>query len=196
MLLLAAVAAAGDSSAPAPLGVPPNGPPETDVESVDGASLISLRVAGSALTPREDDVSYSVSGTGGCTYVTAGDAFTVWNHKVTLPQGATVDTLRMYYYNTSGSSSTAWFTVYDLYGGLVDEWSVSADSSTGNSYNDSAQINHVIDYDVYSYLLNWRPTVTGSTMQLCGFRIFYSDPTIFRDGFEWADTGAWSATQP
>jgi hypothetical protein len=145
-------------------------------------SLISWRMSGSALRPRENDVSYSVSGSGGCSYVTSGDAFTVWNTSVDLPQGATIDTLRMYFYDTSGSNSSAWFTIYDLYGNIVQEWSVSTSGSGGNSFNDSAQINHTIDYSVYSYLINWRPAVTGNTMQLCGFRIFY-EPPPFGIGF-------------
>lgn len=139
-------------------------------------ALISWRVTGAALKPRENDVSYTVNSSGSCTYVTAGDAFTVWNFAPPLPQGAEVDTLRMYYYDTSGSNTTAWFTIYDLYGGIVDEWSVSSSTNAGNSFNDSAQINHTIDYSVYSYLINWRPVVSGSSMQLCGFRIFYTSP--------------------
>jgi hypothetical protein len=139
-------------------------------------SLISWRIAGSALKPRENDVSYSISGSGGCTYVTSGDAFTVWNIPVTLPQGSTIDTLRMYFYDTSASNSSAWFTVYDLYGAIVDEWPVTTAGDSGNSFNDSTQINHTIDYSIYSYLINWRPSISGSSLQLCGFRVFYEPP--------------------
>jgi hypothetical protein len=155
-----------DAPAAATLDVVPNAP----------EALVSWRVAGSALKPRENDVSYSVNSSGGCTYVTAGDSFTVWNFAPTLPQGAVVDTVRMYYYDTSGSNSSAWFTVYDLYGDIVQEWSVATTGNFGNSFNDSATIDHTIDYSVYSYLLNWRPSVTGATMQLCGFRIFLEPP--------------------
>lgn len=140
------------------------------------ADITSWRVIGSALRPRESDVSYSVSGNGSCSYVTAGDASTVWNVAPDLPQGAVIDTLRMYYDDTSGSNSSAWFTVYDLYGDIVDEWSVSSNTSAGKSFNDSAAINHTIDYATYAYLINWRPVVSGSTMQLCGFRVFYEPP--------------------
>ena len=148
---------------------------EPDVSDAVNA-LTSWRITGSALRPRESDVFYSVAGSGGCSYVTSGDASTVWNAPVNLPQGSTVDTLRMYFYDTSGSDSSAWFTVYDLYGSIVQEWSVSTSGSGGNSFNDSAQINHTIDHSIYSYLVNWRPSVTGSTLQLCGFRIFYEPP--------------------
>lgn len=172
------------TSAEAPAGTPPErfSPPDKPAaanlsESPNEANaLISWRVTGAALKPRENDVSYGVDGNGSCTYVTAGDAFTVWNIAPDLPQGAVVDTLRMYYNDTSASNFTAWFTIYDLYGTIVDEWSVSSNTNTGNSFNDSAQINHTVDYSVYSYLLNWRPIATGSALQLCGFRIFYTPP--------------------
>ena len=132
-----------------------------------------LRVVGSALKPRENDVSYTVDVNGSCTYVTAGSAFTVWNTPVHLPQGTRVNTLRMYYYDTSASNTTAWFTVYDLYGSIVQEWSVSSSGNSGYSFKDSAAIDHVVNNSVYSYVLNWRPGVANSTIQLCGFRIFY-----------------------
>lgn len=176
-----------NTSADAPSGMPPgllSAPDSVLSPSPDDAGdppslvlgLQSWRVTGSALKPRENDVSYSVASTGACTYVTSGDASTVWNTDPGLPDGTVVSTLRMYYYDTSGSNSTAWFTVYDLYGSIVQEWSVSTSGNSGNSFNDSAAINHRIDYAVYNYLLNWRPSVTGSTMQLCGFRVFHETP--------------------
>ncbi|MBZ0112044.1 MAG: hypothetical protein K8J08_06265 [Thermoanaerobaculia bacterium] len=137
-------------------------------------SLVNFRVAGSALRPRETNVTTAVDGGGGCAYVGGGNASTVWNTPVYLPQGATVDTLRMYYYDTSASNTTAWFTVYDLYGAIVQEWPVTSSGSAGNGLADSVQINHTIDYNVNSYMINWRPLVAGSTLQLCGFRIFYT----------------------
>jgi hypothetical protein len=135
--------------------------------------LVSLRISGSTLRPRESDVSYTVSSSGGCVYVTAGDATTVFNTPLSLPNGVRVDTLRMYYSDTSAASTTGWFSIYDLYGTVFEEYSVSSTTSGGNSFNDSVQINHVIDQSVYSYAINWRPQVSGSSMQLCGFRVFY-----------------------
>lgn len=175
------------SSADAPAGTPLErySPPDVPITVVADHvphspeapdALVSWRVAGPTLKPRTNDVSYAVNGSGGCTYVTAGSTFSTWNVQPMLPQGAVVDTLRMYYHDTSASNSVAWFTVYDLYGAIVNEWSVSSSGNFGNSFNDSAPINHVVDYSLYSYALNWRPVVTGSTMQLCGFRIFYTAP--------------------
>jgi hypothetical protein len=172
-----------NSSAEAPEGTPlesyspaddPALPNQEDI--IEGGGLVSWRVTGSALKPRESTVSYSTDANGSCGYVTAGSNFVVWNTPVHLPNGSVIDTLRMYYYDTSGSNTTGWFTIYDLYGSIVEEWSASSSGNSGNSFNDSAQINHTIDYSVYNYVINWRPNVTGSTIQLCGFRVFYTPP--------------------
>lgn len=140
------------------------------------ATLTSWRVSGSVLRPRDNDVNYTTNGYGGCSYVASGDATTVWNAPVLLPNGATVNTLRMYYYDTNGANSQAWLTVYDLYGVIVNEWLVTSTGNSGNGFRDSATINHKIDHNTYSYLINWRPLAVGSTMQVCGFRVFYEAP--------------------
>ncbi len=156
---------------------PPDTPAPTAPDEGNAPdALISWRIIGSALRPRENDVSYTITGSGGCSYVTTGDAFTVWNAPVNLPQGSVINTVRMYYSDTSASNSSAWFTIYDLYGNIVDEWSVTSTGDLGNGFNDSALIEHTIDYSTYSYLINWRPVVSGSSMALCGFRIFYEPP--------------------
>ncbi len=170
--------------------------PETAPEQITAITTDWLRVTGSVVRPRSSSISFVASGGGGCTYHTGGSVFMVWNAPVYLPQGATVNYLRMYYDDTSATDSGAWFTVYDLYGDIVQEWGVSSSGSSGNSYNDSALIDHVVDYSRYSYTVNWRPNVTGSVMQLCGFRIFYFDPNLFSDGLESGDTDAWSSVTP
>ena len=86
----------------------------------------------------------------------------------------------MYYYdNNTGANSQGWFTKYDLYGGLVDEWVVDS-ANGGNGYRDAyITPTEVINYDNYSYVLNWRPMAITNTLQLCGFRIYYevTNPT-------------------
>lgn len=143
---------------------------------MNGGGLVSWRITGAALKPRENDVSYTVDSNGSCVFVTTGDASTVWNTPISLPNGSRIDTLRMYYNDTSAFNTTAYFTIYDLYGAIVNEWPVSSNTTFGNSFDDSAQINHVIDYSVYSYMINWRPGTSGSSIQLCGFRVFYERP--------------------
>lgn len=121
-------------------------------------------------------MSYTVGFGGACSYVTSGDAFSVWNTPVSLPEGSVVHSLRIYYYDTSTANSSSWFTIYDSNGSIVQEWSASTTGNSGSGFSDSAVISHTIDYDQYSYLLNWRPNGTGSSLQLCGFRLFYEPP--------------------
>lgn len=150
---------------------------ETPPRGLDtAAALANLRITGTALKPRNSNATYVPTGGGGCFYSTAS-SYTAFNIGVFLPQGSWVDTLRMYYYDTDGSDSTAWFTVYDLYGNIVQEWGVSSSGDYGNGFNDTALISHTIDYSTYSYAINWRPYVLGATMQNCGFRLFYEPPS-------------------
>lgn len=137
----------------------------------------SLRFVGSTLRPRQNDVTYTTNGNGSCVYVTAGDASTVWNLPLALPEGSKVEYLRMYYYDASVSNMTGWFTKYDLYGELVQEWAVNSTSNSGSGYSDVViSPTETIDYSAYSYVLNWRPGTVTNTLQLCGFRLFYTAP--------------------
>jgi hypothetical protein len=155
-----------------------------------------LRIAGTALKPRDSDSTYEPAGGGGCFYAQSGE-FYIFNVPLTLPQGSTLKYLRMYYDDTSASTnSRAWLTVYDLYGNIVDEWGVNSSGSSGTGYSTTEEITHDVDYESYSYMINWRPNQTGSAMKLCGFRVYYHSIELFSDGFEVGDTSRWSATVP
>lgn len=164
------------SSAEGP--VTPTAPKAIEREPSAPTSNSSIRFVGSTLRPRENDVSYTTNNNGSCVYVTAGDAWTVWNLPLALPEGSKVEWLRMYYYDADASHNTSgWFTKYDLYGGLVQEWSVSSAGGGGNGYSDvMITPTETIDYSLYSYVLNWRPGTVTNTLQLCGFRLFYTAP--------------------
>lgn len=172
------------SSAPVPEGVSVASPPDPgggvdplDSE-IDQTYNAFLRIAGSALKPRESNVEWSGSGGGGCMYANNGNEYAVFNTPIMLEQGATIKYLRMYFNDTNASlSSTAWFTVYDLYGAIVVEHAVSSSGSSGNGYATTSEFTQTVDYDNYSYVINWRPNDLGSDMQVCGFRIYYHTPS-------------------
>jgi hypothetical protein len=174
---------AGSSSDGGAPANPAYSPVETAPEGYEAPSYApdyntSIRFVGSAMKPRENDVSYTVESQGGCVYVSGGDDTTVWNLPLALPEGAEVDYVRIYVNDTSASANTCgWFTKYDLYGSLVKEWSVCSDGDGGNYYWTSPiSPTETINYGSYSYALNWRPGVTGSTVQLCGMRLYYTAP--------------------
>jgi hypothetical protein len=135
----------------------------------------TLRFVGSTLRPRRNDVNYTTNSNGGCVYVESGNASTIWNLPLALPNGTKVEWLRMYYYdNDPAVTMNGWFTKYDLYGSIVQEWSMSSVDG-GNMYTDVLITpTQTIDYGAFSYVINWRPVGTGANLQLCGFRIFYT----------------------
>lgn len=137
-----------------------------------------IHVAGSTLRPRSSSVEWSSGGSGGCLYVSSGNSSTVFNIHLEIPDGVQINYLRMYYYDASSSTSYAWITRYDDTGGFVDVTSVtsSGDAGYGTSLSDLVTAYEVVDNVGYSYVLNWAPVVTGTSMQLCGFRVAYRTP--------------------
>ena len=184
-----------DGSLPNPAGAPANevAPNETapvmsTVNATGGPNApawnSNIRYVGSTLRPRSNNVNYTIGGSGGgCVYATSGDAWTVWNTPLTLPDGAQVEWLRMYFYDNDTAADhriIGWFSKYNLYGDLVAEWNVQSVDG-GYDYRDVA-ISPVetINYNNYSYVLNFRPLYANSDLMLCGFRIFY---TVFGNTF-------------
>ncbi len=131
---------------------------------------------GSAFRPRDSSVDWGNDGSGGCLYLTAGSTSEIFNIHLEVPHGSRIEYLRIYYYDTSASNSTAWVTRYDDEGGYQDVTSVSSAADTGYGTQLGVYLEHVVDTVNYAYVLNWRPNVTGSTMQLCGLRVAYRLP--------------------
>ena len=113
---------------------------------------------------------------GGCIYAASGSTSATFNVPVYLPQGSEVNHLRFYYSDTAATNSMAWFTVYDLYGQIHAEWPVASTGDAGTSHATTEEFTHMVNYDSFSYVINWRPNELGSDMQVCGFRIYYIPP--------------------
>jgi hypothetical protein len=148
----------GPSAAPNEIGPGETAPVMSMVNATGGPNSpawnSNIRYVGSTLKPRTNDVNYDTSGSGGCVYVSSGDSWTVWNTPLTLPNGAQIEWLRMYFYDADGSNNIGgWFTKYNLYGDLIQEWYV-ASVDGGYNYTDVA-ISPVetINYNSYSYVL-------------------------------------------
>jgi hypothetical protein len=149
-----------------------------------------LRIPGTTFKPRQSDVDWGIGGNGGGIMATAGDTSTWFNAPVYLPHGSTVTMVRVYVHDTNGTHNCwAYFTVYDLYGEIQDEWGLSSSGINGDSWFDISIPNTVIDYSTYSYVLNWQPNELGSDVALLGARIYYTPPggkayvpAVLRDG--------------
>lgn len=133
----------------------------------------TLRIPAAALKPRESNVEWSVGSDGGCAYALSGDRYTWWVAPLYLPDGATLRYFRMYFNDQDPTiNCAAYLTVYDLFGRIVAEWGIFS-RDTGQDYVTTAELDHVIDYGSYNYVINWSPYTVGSDMQVCGFRVFY-----------------------
>ncbi len=76
------------------------------------------------------------------------------------------------------TASYVWVTLYDDEGGYTDVTYVpfGTDPVTGYGTKLSSLVEHVVDTTNNSYVLNWRPNVLGSNLQLCGLRVAYRLP--------------------
>lgn len=100
----------------------------------------------------------------------------IFNVPLDLPDGARIDYLRLYYYDSNASNCIAWVTYYDGEGHCTDLPSMAGVVSSGTGgygYVVSAYIGHEVDNAHNAYMLNWRPQATGNTMALCGMRVAY-----------------------
>ena len=177
----------GDGEVPEWQGAPQDSEPQPDEDAYyEGASIDNqinvtysnfyyLHVAGSTLTPRVSSSTWASSTDGGCLYATA-NAGEVWNQDAQLPNGARIDYLRIYYYDTNASNSQSWITRYDDAGGIFDIASAASTGTGGYGTVLSDYVGAVVDNVNYSYVLNYRPIVVGNSMQLCGLRLAYRLP--------------------
>jgi len=100
------------------------------------------------------------------------------NLHLDIPTGSRIDYLRIYFYDANATNSTAWVTTYNGASGIVDIASASTSGSGGYGTNLGAYVGHVVDNGNNAYVLNWRPSVTGNTMMLCGLRVAYRLPML------------------
>jgi len=138
-----------------------------------------LQVAGAAMRPESSDlVEWKVNPTYlGCIYASSGDPNQWWNAPVFPPQGATISMVRVYWFDGSSSyEGRVGFGVVDGTGYVVHSWLENSSGNSGNGYVDIPLPNHVVDYSNYSYIVWWRPNLLGDTMEICGFRLYYTTP--------------------
>jgi hypothetical protein len=152
-------------------------PSATDSTLDQGGGLNAVRIMvfkrfeGTAFYPRNSIYTYAESGSGGCIYNVANPSG-IYTANVHLPQSALVDIVRFFWYDTNASNSTLWLTQYDDHGSFNDLGNVSSSGASGYG-DDMFNPNYTVDNYTHSLLLNWRPIVSGSTMQLCAVRLRY-----------------------
>jgi hypothetical protein len=104
-------------------------------------------------------------------------SYEIFSLQIHLPEGARIEYLRLYYYDSNPSmDSIAWITTYDGAGNFSDLINVSSFGSAGYGQALSAYFAHVVDNEAATYVLNWRPRVFDSSMRLMGMRVAYRLP--------------------
>jgi len=157
--------------------IPEDAPDQVDTNAdPNWSNFYYYHVTGSALHPRDSSVEWNAGGSGGCLYQVSGDPYVIYNLHQEIPDGARIDYLRIFYYDTSASTSYAWVTRYDDTGGYQDITSIGSVGAAGYGTALSPLVEHVIDNVNYSYILNWRPNVNGTSMYICGLRVAYRLP--------------------
>ncbi len=130
-------------------------------------------VAGSTMLPRDSSTTWSYGGYG-CVVVPSGGNYLIQH--LDIPSGARIDYLRIFYYDTSSSDSTAWITSYDAQGNHDDMISVSSSGTGGYDTALSDYLGEVVDTFNNSYVLLYIPDDNTSNMKLCGLRVAYRLP--------------------
>jgi hypothetical protein len=126
-------------------------------------------VAGSAFTSRTSTQSVTYPGSG-CKF--SDGALTT---DVQLPSGATVNGVRLYYYNNAAPGSVGlFFTNYDGAGNFNDLLADSSTMSTGySSEYFPLPTPHVINNANTAYVLT---ATMSANLRFCGARVFYATP--------------------
>lgn len=161
-------------------GAVPPGRQPTQVEAPEADDY--LWIAGSSFKPRSTGVSYSYASNGCLVSNTGGssldESFTV---SFRVPDSSVLRGVRFYYYDTSSDSSSMSITSYDGAGNFTDHVLGASQDSAG--YGDTylgLTTPYTIATFTRGFVINWYPNVAGSSMRLCGARIFYDAgaPTV------------------
>ena len=168
--LLIGMALLGQSA----IAEPVSAPATVEADNTQWSGFRYEFVTGATFMPRTSVVGWDYPGAG-CVYVTS-NAHEIINVPLSLPQGARIDYLRIFFYDTSPQDSNAWITVYNGVGGFTDVTHVPSTEAAGYGTNVSGFVGHIVDNQSHAYVLNWQPNEEGATMRLCGLRVAYRVP--------------------
>ncbi|HEX8084471.1 MAG TPA: hypothetical protein VF529_09295 [Solirubrobacteraceae bacterium] len=152
-------------------------------DGIDSSVLGStLTYAGMSFEARDTGATqknYALTGAINC--VNTAEDFT---HRVQLPQGALITRLDFRFVDdNAGANSGLELRAYDIFGQTASATDdiASVASNGDNNVRRTASVNVTpavaVDNDVWSYQLNWSPTICSSEMQLVGAAVHYTLPT-------------------
>lgn len=156
---------------------PDQDPYYDESNAVEGWSSFQYFFApGTVFRPRDSDVTWNYDGVG-CISKPSGP-----NHWFTLHldlhEGARIDYLRLFYYDSNGTdNSDNWIVAYEADGNFDELINVESVGSPGYGTNLSPYLGHIVDNSDYGYAILWAPDALGSSLRLCGVRVAYRLPT-------------------
>ncbi|KAB2962679.1 MAG: hypothetical protein F9K18_09485 [Thermoanaerobaculia bacterium] len=165
-----------------------------DEPEVPLATFSYYSVLGMQLQPRVSATGFGYD-FNGCLHISAGTDNRL-TFPLLIPDGSEVKFLRIYYNDTNaGVDLTAWLTRYSPGQTSTDLTSVNSTGSGGYGTTLSPELFEIFDSSV-NYTITVATNTTTTSTQICGVRVAYYAPLIFRDGFETGDTTRWSLAAP
>jgi hypothetical protein len=157
-------------------------PAQADVGDSVLATFSYYNILGSALRPRNSANTYAYTANG-CLYVTSGTVGDRLQFPLLIPDDSVIKYLRFYYVDTNATDMTAWITRYLPGQSSSDVGIVSSSGSAGFGTALSTEITHSVD-NAGNYTINVGWNANDTTQQICGVRVAFYAPTLFRNGFE------------
>lgn len=155
-------------------------------EQIEGVAFEYLQIPGSSFVPFSSAAEFSYPGNG-CISKTGGSEAR-FAHKLLLPAGTTVKFVRLYFFDDSTSTVTAFLTTYDAAGNFNELATVDSVDSSGYGSSLSPELNYVVS--PLSSPINITAnlgTQDDLTLRFCGVRVAYIPVVtdrIFANGFD------------
>jgi hypothetical protein len=135
-------------------------------------------VSGNTFQGKSSTIMYAYD-QAGCIHLTSGAAQV--NTEMDLPDGSIIKYLRLYYIDTNASGFvTGYISRFDPGVSGLDLVSVSSSGSAGYGTALSSEITSTVVTSDFAYSFIGWPTNADDTVQLCGMRVAYYAPRIFR----------------
>lgn len=146
--------------------------------SASSATTYYKFLSANTFVPNEDDMTYADYG-GGCVYRTGGTHHLAY-HSLELPQGAEIDNLRLYFYDTDLFYNVlARLYAYDGTGASTLIATAESSGQPGQAWVESGTFSHVVDNETEALSLRLSYTNDGESIIICGVRVQYKyTPTI------------------
>jgi len=170
-------------------GLPPDDNPlvEGSTASPEGvdATFKYYMVSGATLRGRSSTATYTY-GNLGCVYSLGAATYDrLLNTELQIPDDATIKYLRLYYYDTNPDARARGFLTYYKPGSsttdLITINDTAMDLSTpGYTFVVSSEVTHTVNNATDAYTLIGWPSAAVSNVYICGMRVAYYDPVIYR----------------